>query len=421
MSADSDPARQALFAKLVESNLSVRLVFRVHERIAGTRAAAILVGGFGLVTFGAIAPVGRRAKVLAVARHANARRQVERVSGWVGPGECALLGGRNGLLAAFAAVLALTTVVREKRVGRLLRILRRIDARHGFLVASRVAASMAWYARALDMLRRHRPGVVMVSSDSNPEEAGFLGAAQALGIPRVFIAHAYPTYLSPPLDFTLSILEGEAAVRARLAKGPITGGVLLAGVEGESAPMDAARFERPNPVIGIFTSKAIAWPTLVATIRDCRQHLRASRIIIRWHPSMLERPRLSQFLDDLTGIDETPGSAPLADVARRCDWVIADENSNVHLPVLKLGIPTVAVGHLGVYPESRADQYGFVANQVIPPRLDSVRHFDAAALAAFFSGSWTGRFVQYDAAYLRPPGEVAHDVRQAIQQLVAVT
>lgn len=81
MSADSDPARQALFAKLVESNLSVRLVFRVHERIAGTRAAAILVGGFGLVTFGAIAPVDRRAKVLAVSRHANARRQVERVSG----------------------------------------------------------------------------------------------------------------------------------------------------------------------------------------------------------------------------------------------------------------------------------------------------------------------------------------------------
>ena len=43
-------------------------------------------------------------------------------------------------------------------------------------------------------------------------------------------------------------------------------------------------------------------------------------------------------------------SAALPDVARRCDWVIADENSNVHLPVLKLGIPTVVVKGLGLYP-----------------------------------------------------------------------
>ena len=38
----------------------------------------------------------------------------------------------------------------------------------------------------------------------------------------------------------------------------------------------------------------------------------------------------------------------LADVARTCDWVIADENSNVHLEVLKLGIPTLAIRRLGL-------------------------------------------------------------------------
>ena len=62
-----------------------------------------------------------------------------------------------------------------------------------------------------------------------------------------------------------------------------------------------------------------------------------------------------QALGDLSGIEESPMGAALPDVARRCDWVIADENSNVHLPVLKLGIPTVVVKGLGLYPESRAD------------------------------------------------------------------
>src|SRR5690606_6178629 len=123
----------------------------------------------------------------------------------------------------------------------------------------------------VSMMRAHPPAVVCVSSDSNPEELGLLAAARVLGIPQVFIAHAQPTAVSPALDFTLSILEGEAALHARMQKGPIRGAVVLAGVEGESKPMDATRLLRSNPIVGLFASKAVCWDTLVAVVEGCRR------------------------------------------------------------------------------------------------------------------------------------------------------
>jgi hypothetical protein len=258
---------------------------------------------------------------------------------------------------------------------------------------------------------------VLVSSDSNPEELGFAAAARALHVPTVFVSHAYTTPLSPPLDFSLSILEGEAAVRARRRKGPIRGDIVLAGLEGDSVPLDVERFERPTPVVGIFTPKGVSWPKLIEIVAECRERCHAREILIRWHPSMLERPGLAERIADMTGIVETPSEAELTDVARRCDWVIADENSGVHLPVLKLGIPTIAIKDLGLYPRSRSDLYGFAAEGVIFPPVASVRDVSPDALATFFSEGWPARFQHFDASYLRPPQAIGSEVRRAIWRL----
>lgn len=416
--ADSDPARQALFAKLVQSRLPVRLVYRLHESLAGTRAAGLLVACYGLVSFLRVAPAAnRRARVLALATHANARHHVERIIGWIGPSACGWLRTGVRALCTPSGPAGVAALLSQRRTSQVLRIINAVDRRYGFLVSCRVSGAIAWYARARAILHTHRPGAVLVSSDSHPEEVGFAAAARALRIPQVFVAHAYPTPLSPPLDFTLSILEGEAAVEARRRKGPIKGDVLLAGVEGDSFPLDASRFARKQPVIGIFPPKALSWDTLSALIDECRRDFQAREILIRWHPSMLETPHLAQLIQDRSRVVETPRTASLQDVAERCDWVIGDENSNVHLQVLRLGIPTVAVRHLGIYPESRADQYGFVANGIIYPPVTTLHEVDAEAFTAFFSDCWAARFKRHDAAYLRPQQSVSGEVRRAIWQL----
>jgi hypothetical protein len=134
---------------------------------------------------------------------------------------------------------------------------------------------------------------------------------------------------------------------------------------------------------------------------------------------MLAPPRLADVLADRSGIIESPRTASLPDVARQCDWVVGDENSNVHLPVLKLGIPTVAVRGLGLYPPSRSDLYGFAAAGIVFPPVTSIRDVKADALAAFFSERWPSRFAQYDASYLRSWGDIGSEVRTAILELCA--
>ena len=72
--ADSDPVRQALFANLRQSSLPARLVHGFHERLGNPSLAALLVSCYGAAFFLTIAPErSPRARILAVARHANAR------------------------------------------------------------------------------------------------------------------------------------------------------------------------------------------------------------------------------------------------------------------------------------------------------------------------------------------------------------
>jgi hypothetical protein len=392
----------------------------MHQRIAGTWAGAVLVSSYGLAALLSIAPArNRHARVVAVARHANARRQVARVASWIGSSDCGSV--RTGLktLVRLAGLDGLGQIRSARSLRRSFRLVRAFDRRHQFLVSCRAIEALAWYARGRAMLSASRPGAVLVSGDSNPEEVGFAAAARVLGIPQVFVSHAYPTPFSPPLDFSLSILEGEEAVEARRRKGAITGRVLLAGIEGDSAPLDPRRFERPNPVIGIFPPKALSWTTLAAIVQDCRTHFHARRIVVRWHPSMIEVPHLAQYLTDRSDIVEYPGSALFDEVARQCDWVIAADNSNVHLPLLKLGIPTIAVSNLGLYPKNRSDLYGFIEHGIVFPPVSSIADVRADAFAAFFSDCWVSRFKKYDASYLLPHGAIEQEVRHAIRELIS--
>jgi hypothetical protein len=419
IAADSDPVRQVLFANLMQARVSVRLAYGLHARLAGTRASALLVSGYALGYFLRITPPTRRGVwVLGVAKHANARAQIDRVCRWLRPEDSDRVGTRFRVRGAATGLVAILAPAGFPDAVRSFRVVRRLDRRYGFLVACRAAAAVAWYIRGAGILRRYQPGAVLVSSDSNPEEVGVTAAAAALAIPRIFVSHAYPTPFAPALNFDLSILEGSAAVCARLRQGSVKGEIVLAGVEGESVPVDVSRLDRPAPRVGIFAPKATNWPAFAAVIDDCRAVFGARRVVIRWHPSRLDQARYLHLLTDRTGIDEAPMSATLLEVATQCDWVVADENSNVHLQVLKLGIPTVVAKGLGLYPESRADMYGFAAAGVVFPPVRSLRDLDLGALKAFFDAAWIERFRQYDASYLRSPAEMGVEVRAAIRRVI---
>ena len=415
--ADSNTVRQAYFSTLRKTSLPVRAVCWLYDLLGRTGASTLLVSAYGLKSWLALEPSRKgHSRVLSVAAHANARRYVEQVASVYGADHVDRLRTETGTLLRPASLLRLSKILLAgQTVRRFFRLVRRIDRRRDVLISCRVASALGCYARSKTLLSEQSSAGVLVSSASNPEEVGLVAAARSLCIPTIFVSHAYTTSVSPPLNFSLSILEGEAAVEAHARKGTVGGSIFLAGIEGISHPMEASRLQRPKPVIGIFPPKVVAWPVLSSIIDDCRRTFGARQVIIRWHPSMIGSRKLVSTVSDVSGIVETPQATALPDVAAQCDWVVADAGSNVHLQVLKMGIPTIAVVGMGVH---HADQYGFVAARVVFPPIASLRDLPLCEAMTFYSGEWAARFQRYDASYLRAADALSAGLNDAIDAVL---
>ena len=419
--ADSDPVRQALFGHMRKHNTAVKFVWNTHRIISGTYLSSALVFLFGVKSY-ASADVSSREQhlPLIVAIHKNAKNQGQKIESWLAPqrvswlkvSPACLLNPRNFIRVVMGCF----------RIGAWLRffpLVNRLNRRYDFLVSCRAASAIFSYVRAVEILEQQKPCGVIVSSDSNPEPLAFTRAASAHGLPSIFMSHAYPTPVSPRLRFTLSILAGEAALESYQSKGPVQGDVMFCGAEGASKPIDAEKLTGEHPVIGIFASKVVCWPQFTGLIEDCRRQFNPKKILIRWHPNMLGRSELASKLTDLSAVIETDPTLPLQEVAQRCDWVIADENSNVNLGVLKAGIPILPMKEFSVLPESRADLYGFVENAVIPQPVKTVRGVSLEQLAEFYSKDWAERFGRYDASYSQSAELLAEQARDAIQKVLS--
>jgi hypothetical protein len=416
--ADSDPVRQTLFARLREEDRVARIVTRVHGWLGRSRAASALVSLYGLKTYLSIddAPDARDG-IMAVAVFVNARRHIAEVT--------ELLHEHKPSIVSVSSrnIIRPRTLLRLLRVGlspmRCIRFVKVVHATNqaNFLVACRVASTIAAYMRWTEVLKVSRPRAVLVASDSNPEEVAIKVAARTLGVPSIFASHAYTTPVSPPLRFDLSILEGQAALASFEAKGPVRGTTVFRGIDGESVPLDPKRFERATPTIGIFAPKAVGWDAFTRIITDCHQRFPGCKILIRWHPNMLGEPRLGE-LRGRPDVIETPASAKVGEIVGQCDWGIADENSNVVLDMLKRGVPVLTVQNLTTLPPERGDLYGFLRNAIVFPQVSSIAALDIPSAMKFYTGAWAERFASYDASYLRDPADVKRSIVTSVARLL---
>ena len=419
--ADSDPVRQSLFDHLRTNNLIVKVIWNTHRIFRHTFLSTAMVFAFGAKSY-ATPDVATEEKhlPLIVAIHKNAKKQGRKIESLLAPERVSWL--QVGIAGMFKPRSLLRSAKGVARVGvwrRFLRLVNRLNRRYDFLVSCRAAGALFSYVRALEILEQQKPSGILVSSDSNPEALSFARAASVFGLPTIFMSHAYPTPVSPRLDFTLSILEGEAALESYQTKGPVKGEVLFCGAEGVSKPMDAQKLLGKHPVIGIFMPKVVCWPQFISLIEDCRRQFNPGKILIRWHPNMLGRSKLASELSDTRGVIETDPAMPLHEVASQCDWVITDENSNVNMGVLKAGIPILPMKEFSVLPASRADLYGFVKNAVIPSPVKTVNEVSLEQLAQFYSQDWAQRFGRYDASYSTSPEQLAEHARNAMLRVLS--
>jgi hypothetical protein len=420
--ADTNSMRTVMFARYAEQHAVVRLVLLVYRVIRRTPAAPLMVGLYGVVAWLSFSRPVTRAPILALARFANARHQLESIIACLATDDVCWAPFSSRPSAWLANLPAFRQMLGRPRAAR--RYLRCVGAfcrRHDFYVSCRLASTVALYARARQILSCATPKAVLVSSDYNTEEVALTRAAKAHQIPSIYVAHAQTNRLSPPLDLELAILDGQAALDVYADRGAVSGRVVFRGVEGPSTTMAVDGMHAAAPVIGLFLPSQISWEVLRDIVASCRRRFGPCRFRVRWHPNMVEPHRLDLIASSHDDIDESPRGASLVDDARQCNFVIADESSNVHLTVLKTGIPTLAIAGLGIHPPDMADHYGFITHGVIPPLQASVDAIVMSEIAAFYGPAWAERFRYYDAGYMRPPSEIEAEIRQAIAETAGLS
>jgi hypothetical protein len=404
--------RALLFGRVAARHGVVRLARRVVDSQRQNGLGAALVAAYGLLAarpcLAGPARGEAAAPIWAMAIYANERRAVAWLASCVGQGRIA--GGRRPGLSV-ASDLVRAALGRPGR--RFLRTVRRFCRRHDFLVACRASTAIASALLARAALQRDPPAAVLVTSDYNAQHVGLAWAARSLGLPAILLKSTQPTHLSPALICTLAILDGEAALDAYRRKGAVRCEVVFKGIEGESRPLRADGLRRPAPTIGVFLPKEVDVDALRAQLVGAQRRFSPARILIRPHPNFLA-PRSLDGLDvpglpiELLAANATPG-----DDAARCDWVVADETSNVALAVLKAGVPCVVTRGLVPRFEGGSDLYGFVAAG-LAPFCESLAELDQERAARFFDAGWEQRFRRWDAGFGLDRAEIESGVRQAV-------
>src|SRR4029079_13998179 len=142
----------------------------------------------------------RRAPIWAVGAYRNEARQFD----WMGR---LLPSGTIGRVRidAFAGATAILAAVRAlgspRAFRRCLRIVRRYDRRHDFLVSCRVASTLAYYPRFRFLLAACPPRDTLVSTDSNPYGIGLAFAGKSIGVPAIYVPHGHIPDGPPRLHF----------------------------------------------------------------------------------------------------------------------------------------------------------------------------------------------------------------------------
>ncbi len=381
---EASAVREAVFRDIANRSAVIRIVLGVHRVLRELGLSHFMVAFYGVSYFvRAVLPAGR-VRWVGIGLYPNEVKQLDDLDRIMGEGwGVSRIGWK---LVNLPGIFAL----RARACMRVLRVVRRIDARYGFMPACRITVALFLYLRLKPWLAEVAPKAVVVASDYSPDGAALAGAAASLGIARVYMPHALPSSHIPGrtlLGFEAYVFDSEA-MHARFASmGTIAGHVMYRGVRGAHRMMRLEGLSVSQPRIGIFLSGSTDMPALRWTIAGLNR-LSPASILVRGHPVDFANP-------DFTGIDaHVSKGTTLEEDAASCDLILAG-NTTAILETLRMGVPTVYYSKLDNIPY---DYNGFVADGLVPD-LEKITLLDLTLVRRFFSAVWEKRMRYFDAAY----------------------
>ncbi len=217
------------------------------------------------------------------------------------------------------------------------------------------------------ILRKINPRVVVFSNDHSIHCRAFHKAADQLGLKTVYLQHAQVIPEFPPLDFDLSLLEGQKTLDQYEKAGPISGTVKLIGMPKFDPYASKEQKITKITKVGICLSKQDDLDFVESTLDRLVTTFPEIKFIVRLHPRdtrKFEKPDLVTNADPSLSIFEF-----LSDV----HFLIAG-NSSVHLEAALLGISSVYFEFID--DGNVTDSYGYVQDGLI----DSVETYEELEL-----------------------------------------
>jgi hypothetical protein len=391
---ETSAARGAVFAEIKQKNRFYSLVDALYSRAGATTVQPLLLFAYLVKCVLSLGPFdAARASTVSISNFGNERHSVDRLAALVPDAHFLRLSLRRGHLIGRGQLRAFVRMLGSAR--RIWPFLSSLVRSHSFMPAARIASTLAFYLRFVQLFTDHpKLAAAVVASNYSPEAVGLTAAAHRMGRRVIYINHA-PVPANgafvPPVFADCAIFYGDAVRQTYERRSRCTAEVALIGQPYAARPMEWRDEVR---TIGIFLTaltRAQAVAELVSAIRAGRPGV---RILIRNHPVALLKSDFSNLRDQDGNLEVTIGN-PLDEEIAACDLIICG-NSGVAMNALSGGRP---VSYMDTLDALDFDYNGFVESGL-------VYHMKAwsddiyAMLKAFYGRpEWRGVMMSYDAAY----------------------
>ncbi len=226
--------------------------------------------------------------------------------------------------------------------------------------------AIGFYEVYLQKLRKYKPAAIVFANDHNADARAMLLAARAAGIKTAYIQHASVSPIFPPLQFDLSLLEGQDSLDKYKLCGPVEGRVEFIGMPKADAYVSFRNTNKQIKTIGIGGNLMDDIAVNEDLLRKLCTDFPEVNFILRPHPRDTRNFKVLAGISSRISISDSR-TTPTFDYLRQIDVQIS-ANSGIHLEAVLLNVWSIFYNMNPA--ENLHDYYGFIESGLIEAYVD---------------------------------------------------
>lgn len=223
--------------------------------------------------------------------------------------------------------------------------------------ADYIFKAVGQYEACRHFIRKHHPAYIVFANDHTIFPRAMLLAAKSLDVPTIYIQHASVTPYFPPLDFDLSLLEGQATIDRYTQNGAVAGETRFIGMPKFDPYVSLRNTQTRVQCVGICCNKLDETADVEALVAYLTAQLPQLRFTFRPHPADERNFSMPE------GVLYSTKAENVFDFLQKQDLIIAG-NTSTHLEAVLLNVVSVYY-EFSAYSADISDMYGYCKNGLV--------------------------------------------------------